>query len=65
MLMKYMCRVANILPDMHFVVNKMDEPRVLVGDTLDLDARLASKECANASFDFKHFRDLHGYINSR
>lgn len=59
------CRVAKILPDMEFVVNKMDEPRVLLGETLDLEERLASRECTNASTEFKRFRHMHGYLNTR
>ena len=64
------CRFASQLPDMKFVVNNMDEPRVLpnvaeVGDTDDIDKRMASSLCSEASPSFKKHRHLHGFINNR
>ena len=60
-----LCRFVRFLPDMEFVVNDMDEPRILPGVEDDIDARFASLQCANASEDFLKFRHLHGSINSR
>lgn len=59
------CRIVQYLPDMQFVVNDLDEPRVLPGDTDDIDARFNSSQCAKASKDFREHRHLHGTFNNR
>ena len=50
---------------MEFVVNMMDEPRVLPGNTDDVDIRMNSSVCQRASESFRKHRHLHGYINNR
>lgn len=50
---------------MQFVVNDLDEPRVLPGEVDDIDARFNSSQCAGASKDFLRFRHLHGTFNNR
>lgn len=59
------CSFVAFLPDMEFVANVMDEPRVLPGNTDDVDARMSSPLCYNASDSFKKYRHLHGFINNR
>lgn len=53
------------LPDMDFVVNGMDEPRVLPGKGSNIDARYHSQQCQNASESFREFRYLHGSFSNR
>lgn len=60
-----LCRIVQYLPDMQFVVNDLDEPRVLPGETDDIDARFNSSQCAKASKDFLEYRHLHGTFNNR
>lgn len=55
----------HFLPDMEFVVNVMDEPRVLPGKTDDIDERMASPVCQNASEQFQKYRHMHAYVNNR
>ena len=58
-------RFVKYLPDTEFVVNNLDEPRSLPGETEDIDKRYASKQCENASETFRLYRHLHGTINNR
>ena len=59
------CRYVQDLPDLEFVVNINDQPRVIPGHAEDRDVRLAGRLCQNASASFRKHRHLHGYINNR
>lgn len=54
----------HLLPDMEFVVNDMDEPRILPGTEDGILERFDSTQCQNASDSFQKFRHLHGTINN-
>ena len=51
------------LPDMEFVINILDEPRVLPR-TDSLAVAYAGPQCSNASENFLEFRHLHGFVVS-
>ncbi len=58
------CRFVHLLPDMEFVVNDMDEPRILPGEEDGILERFDSPQCQNASASFQKFRHLHGIVNN-
>ena len=60
----FWCRFVHLLPDVDFVVNTLDEPRVLPGSAANVEERFKSSQCQNASESFHKFRHLHGSINN-